>query len=312
MEGISGITARMASLQSQVAALSPGGLVTASSVSSASTSGSPAGASGAGTSSAFSDVLAQQLGGAATTTASTTGAPDPLAALLGGTAAPAGLPATSPPVTGTPATGTTAEPAYTTTTTTSLSADGLAQLLASLAGDRSAPATAAAATTGAAAVRGVAAPTPASAPVAAPVPGAGTVDAKGVPLDLKAYGNGKVPEKQLVEIGGAGSGERLWAPAAAAFDRMSAAARADGVRLGVNDSYRSYTDQVDMAARKGLRSQGGLAAAPGTSSHGWGMAVDLQLDGRAQSWMRDNAGRYGFAETVPGEPWHWGFRPRPV
>ncbi|WP_298988971.1 M15 family metallopeptidase [uncultured Pseudokineococcus sp.] len=289
MEGISGITARMAGIQAQIDALAVGGPGRAAAPVAAS-----APTSSAASSSAFSDALAQQLGqqagpqqpgGTASSLAAAlgagTGAGGLAAALAGGTTA-------------------TAEPAFT-TTTTSLSSDGLAQLLAALPGARTgAGAPSSSPTVGAVGAAGAASSAPAV---------VGRLDARGVPLDLKAHGNGKVPEGQLVEIGGAGSGERLWGPAAAAYDRMAAAARADGVTWRVNDSYRSYEDQVSMAARKGLRSEGGLAAAPGTSSHGWGMAVDLDLDGRAQAWMRENAGRYGFAETVSGEPWHWGFRP---
>jgi LAS superfamily LD-carboxypeptidase LdcB len=37
------------------------------------------------------------------------------------------------------------------------------------------------------------------------------------------------------------------------------------------------------------------------------MSLDLDLDSRALSWMRANAGRYGFVEDVPREPWHWTF-----
>lgn len=47
---------------------------------------------------------------------------------------------------------------------------------------------------------------------------------------------------------------------------------------------------------------------PGTSPHGWGMAVDLDLNAQAQSWMRANAGRFGFVEDTPREPWHWVYR----
>jgi LAS superfamily LD-carboxypeptidase LdcB len=90
---------------------------------------------------------------------------------------------------------------------------------------------------------------------------------------------------------------------------MRADAAASGVQIGVTDSYRDYGTQVSLAQRKGLYSQGGLAAAPGSSNHGWGMALDLDLDGAAQSWMRENAWRYGFVEDTPREPWHWGYRP---
>ena len=123
--------------------------------------------------------------------------------------------------------------------------------------------------------------------------------------DLEKYGNGRIPAGALQPIGV--GNHRLWGPAAEAFTRMRADARAAGVDIGVTDSYRSYDQQVDVARRKGLYSQGGLAAKPGTSDHGWGMSLDLDLDSRAQAWMRANAERYGFVEDVPREPWHWTF-----
>jgi zinc D-Ala-D-Ala carboxypeptidase len=136
---------------------------------------------------------------------------------------------------------------------------------------------------------------------------AAELTADGVPVDLVRYGNGRVPATALQSIG-RGS-HRLWSPAAEAFNAMTAAAKRDGVTLGVTDSYRSYDEQVDLAKRKGLYSQGGLAAKPGTSEHGWGLSLDLDLDGKAQSWMRAHAKDHGFTENVPREPWHWTFKP---
>ncbi len=130
-------------------------------------------------------------------------------------------------------------------------------------------------------------------------------NADGVPVALAGYGNGKIPADALHEVGS--TGHRLWAPAADALESLIADAARDGVTIGITDSYRSYEAQVDVAARKGLYSQGGLAAVPGTSDHGWGMAVDLKLDDAAQSWMRANGGRYGFVEDTPREPWHWAY-----
>ena len=127
--------------------------------------------------------------------------------------------------------------------------------------------------------------------------------ADGVPLELAAYGNGKVPASALTPIGR--GDHRLWAPAAEGFRALEQAAAEDGVTIKVTDSYRSYESQVDVARRKGLYSEGGLAAKPGTSEHGWGLSVDLSLDGRAQAWMRTNGARFGFEENVPREPWHW-------
>ena len=123
------------------------------------------------------------------------------------------------------------------------------------------------------------------------------------PAELVAYGNGKIPPTALSSIGE--GNHRMWAPAAQSFSELRKAAAADGVTIGVTDSYRSYDQQVDLAKRKGLYSQGGLAATPGTSNHGWGLSLDLDLDPKALSWMRANAERHGFVEDVPREPWHW-------
>jgi len=119
------------------------------------------------------------------------------------------------------------------------------------------------------------------------------------------YRNGRIPSDALAPIGR--GDHRLAAPAAAAFTQLEAAARRDGISFGVTDSYRSYDAQVDVARRKGLYSQGGLAAQPGTSSHGWGLAVDLDLDAGAQAWMRANGARFSFVEDTPREPWHWAY-----
>lgn len=135
------------------------------------------------------------------------------------------------------------------------------------------------------------------------LPGA-AAPAGAAPAAAAAYGNGQVPDSALVSIGG---GERLQAGAAAGFLAMREAAARDGVQLPVNDSYRSLQEQRDMAARKGLYSQGGLAAQPGTSTHGLGRSVDLHLDQAAQSWMRTNGARFGYANDVAREPWHWTF-----
>ncbi len=134
----------------------------------------------------------------------------------------------------------------------------------------------------------------------------GARNAQGVPADLARYGNGTIPADALQKVGS--TGHRLWAPAAQALEQLMSAAARDGVTIGITDSYRSYDAQVDVARRKGLYSQGGLAAEPGTSPHGWGVAVDLDLDTDAQQWMRANAGRFGFVEDTPREPWHWVFK----
>jgi LAS superfamily LD-carboxypeptidase LdcB len=128
----------------------------------------------------------------------------------------------------------------------------------------------------------------------------GTRSAAGT--DLSAYANGQIPTSALTAIGG---GEHLAGPAASAFEQMRSAAARQGVTFGVNDGYRDLADQHRLASELGLYSQGGLAAEPGTSTHGLGLSVDLDLDGSALAWMRANAGRFGFVNDVAGEPWHW-------
>jgi len=153
-----------------------------------------------------------------------------------------------------------------------------------------------------------------SSPVAAGVPGAsiGKIGGYGqmpVPADLQAYGNGQLPDSALESIGQ--GGHRLYAPAAESWKSAVAAAAADGVTLRVTDSYRTYDQQTELASRKGLYADGGYAAVPGTSNHGWGLALDVDTSQpAAASWMRTNGWRFGFVEAVPREPWHWEYRPQ--
>jgi len=135
-----------------------------------------------------------------------------------------------------------------------------------------------------------------------------SLNSNGIPTDLAAYGNGKIPASALEQVGT--TRHKLWGPAAEALTRMMSDAEKDGVHIGITDSYRPYTEQVDLARRKGLYSQGGLAAKPGTSEHGWGMATDLDLNAKALSWMRANADKYGFVNNVPREDWHWAYKPK--
>lgn len=125
------------------------------------------------------------------------------------------------------------------------------------------------------------------------------------------WANGQIPADQLCRTG---SGpHRLRCDAAAAYTAMSAAyEKAFGTPLCITDSYRSLDAQVDAHERKP-----GITAAPGTSNHGWGLAVDLcggvNVFGTEQSsWMQVNAARFGWvlpdwAQRTGSnpEPWHW-------
>lgn len=125
------------------------------------------------------------------------------------------------------------------------------------------------------------------------------------------YPNGLIPPSAMCPLGAAG--HVLRCDAAAAYRALSAAyAAAFGGPLCITDSYRTYAGQVRLYGEKPA-----LAAVPGTSNHGWGLAVDLcggvERFGTPQyGWMVANAGRFGFLHPTwadPGngreEPWHW-------
>jgi len=82
---------------------------------------------------------------------------------------------------------------------------------------------------------------------------------------------------------------------------------------GPVSSYRTFAGQEHFW-RLYRSGRGNLAARPGTSNHGWGLAVDLGDGGRGS--MRravDQVGeKYGWAKKwsdAPGEPWHLRYRP---
>ncbi len=127
------------------------------------------------------------------------------------------------------------------------------------------------------------------------------------------YRNGHIPRNALTDVGG---GHKLYGAAARAYTQMRDAARRDGVNLKLTDSYRSYDAQVDVARRKGIygvrqpNGRLGLAARPGTSNHGLGAAVDVNLEASpgASRWLQQNAARFGY-RTIAREPWHWEYKP---
>lgn len=89
-----------------------------------------------------------------------------------------------------------------------------------------------------------------------------------------------------------------------------------GVDLCVTDSYRTLAEQRRLAYTKG-----GLAATPGTSNHGWGLAVDLcssvTNSDASMDWLTANGPTFGWSNPAwarsggagPHEPWHWEYLP---
>lgn len=89
-----------------------------------------------------------------------------------------------------------------------------------------------------------------------------------------------------------------------------------GYDLPINDGYRAYDEQIQAKAIYGDE-----AATPGTSNHGWALAIDvgdrqhnrIGYGDVIYQWLKANAGRFGWAHpdwaepdgAGPHEAWHW-------
>lgn len=125
--------------------------------------------------------------------------------------------------------------------------------------------------------------------------------------------NGELPDSWLCDLGI--GGHKLRADAAIAFAKMNAAYKEEtGEDMALTDTYRSLESQVSVAGRKP-----GLAARPGTSMHGWGIAIDFgggaaSASGKQYEWLVAHGAEYGWenpdwAKTSKYEPWHWEYVP---
>lgn len=125
--------------------------------------------------------------------------------------------------------------------------------------------------------------------------------------------NGEIPKTSLTRVS---TGHLLRADAAKSFERLALAFYVHfGKALIVTDAYRDLAQQIAVRKLKGV-----FAAVPGTSNHGWGIALDLgsrvNISTSAEhAWMVANAGAYGWVNPWwarndnPSdgqfEPWHW-------
>jgi hypothetical protein len=146
------------------------------------------------------------------------------------------------------------------------------------------------------------------------------------PADLEGIPPGKLPEKLLRPVKGGG---KLHWRAADAWEAMVEAAQIDGIELkpvSTGDLYRSFESQLmifrqryqkEPIAGAQTRTFQGIKwykknpqlaslAAPGTSQHNSGLAVDVHTaSGPRLEWLIDNVRKFGFSwEVVPEEPWH--------
>ena len=143
-----------------------------------------------------------------------------------------------------------------------------------------------------------------------------------LPKDLYGQSNGQVDPKLLSAI----TGGKLHHLAAKAWTAMVAEAAKAGVVLKPTspvDTYRplsiqekAFLARYDNTKRdtrhekwKGkdwwLKPKMAGVAVPGTSNHGWGLAVDVAgMNDQRLKWLLANAARFGFSWESQSEPWH--------
>jgi len=153
------------------------------------------------------------------------------------------------------------------------------------------------------------------------------------PGDLTAAKNGHLLG-ELLEPAYPG-GDVLHHIAARAYQAMYAKAKSMGIDLVITDGYRPYATQERLFRERYLdhynpfktttkrkfwgdrwwykRWGVATAAVPGTSNHGWGLAVDVHTAGLGSianpgpklRWLDEYAEDYGFSwELIPEESWH--------
>lgn len=120
---------------------------------------------------------------------------------------------------------------------------------------------------------------------------------------VTAYVNGQPRTISVVPVG---NGQYLRGDAARAWERMQAAARADGINLSATSGFRTMAEQQSLYAQYGSP----RAARPGYSNHQNGIAMDIGgVGGRgtaADRWLLANASRFGF-RNLPSEYWHYDY-----
>ena len=148
-----------------------------------------------------------------------------------------------------------------------------------------------------------------AAPYLAPMAYNGEV--KGVVGAWAGFTNGNISSSALCSP--SWSSKRGRCDAIRALEQMNAEYRATfGVNMTLNSAYRTYAEQAALHSANPVG-----AAAPGTSNHGWALAIDfgggINRYGSAQhNWLRSNANRFGWFQpswaqyygSLP-EPWHW-------
>lgn len=159
-----------------------------------------------------------------------------------------------------------------------------------------------------------------------------------MPSDLAGIENGKLPRKLLTKIAPSGKMHNI---AAVSWARLQDLAKQEGLELVHVGDYRPYDQQEQLflsrmkdypnakAAKQTTREwrgktwylhTGAPVATPGTSNHGWGLAIDaaLKVDGKVVSistkpanckrsglqFLLKCAQDLGWSWELQSEPWH--------
>lgn len=152
-----------------------------------------------------------------------------------------------------------------------------------------------------------------------------------LPSNLVGQENGKLDPAILTPVDGGG---QLHVTAARAWRALVAEAAKAGHQLTytIGGTYRSYMSQVmlfksryttDVLPGRPSKMWNGqrwyqkpgtaMAAVPGTSNHGYGLAIDTALGAKPTvattitpilSWMLEQTPRFGFSYEAQSEPWH--------
>lgn len=118
------------------------------------------------------------------------------------------------------------------------------------------------------------------------------------------YANGRLPDSVLAPV----AGGRLRKDAALRWNAMNFYRRSRGwstvLPNGPDSTYRNYARQIYWRNWWCARGKCGNAAVPGTSNHGWGLAVDTKR------WSAVNATGAPFGwqkrwSDAAHEPWHF-------
>ena len=159
------------------------------------------------------------------------------------------------------------------------------------------------------------------------------------PAVLNGQSNGRLDPGILKTTPGEAGGlpVELVGPATRGWRALAAAAKKAGHVLklsGAGCGYRNYATQERIFRERYTTVNNGTpgrlwngrywykkpgvaaAAVPGTSNHGWGLAVDLgeerdgdtgteSVDAGTVAWLVANAHTYGYSAELQSEPWHW-------